>query len=190
MKYLCILTIILGLCLPTFAMGAESAVIDRSTRVKSLNDYALLTRDHIQSRWTSPVDYDSTSALKGKIAINYTIRKDGSLEKIHLVHGSGNTEMDKSFIKALKTATPFPPFPEQITSGSITIKANFIIADLPTVPVLTAKHETAKRNVNLSEPDNKKYLWGLPAGSSSRNGDIQNPASERPEPKKFKWGKE
>jgi TonB family protein len=186
--FVCLL--VLGLFAPAMSLAADQVVIDRSTRNKMLNDYALLTRDAIQRHWTTPINLNGANALKGKIAVNYIIRDNGTLEKLELVRGSGNQEMDRTLLAAIKTAAPFPHFPDSVEAKRILIRANFIVADTPTAPVIMANHEVAKKDVAPREPTPKKYIWGQPAGASSTKPDEQ-PSDEvppRPEPRKYKWG--
>ncbi len=195
-----VIVLILVLMAPMCLFAAESPlsikdqmIIDRSTRVKSLNDYALLTRDAIQKSWQTPLDLAVPGALKGKITINYTVTRSGALENLELVRGSGNNEMDDSLIAAIRAAAPFPPFPEDVAARKLMIKAKFVIADVPAVPVTTVDLKTDKSNdQTASTPaDNtgKKYIWGTPAGSADIKPDV--PEAEippRPEPRKYHWG--
>jgi TonB family protein len=172
----------------------EQVIVDRSTRSKALCDYTHLTRDLIQRAWTTPTQLSAPGALKGRVSINYTVRSDGSLESVALVRGSGNPDMDRTLLSAIRQAGPFPPFPEEIPAGKLEIRANFIVADLPTLPVTTVEHETDRKPTpeQASKPSEKKYIWGVPAGSAHRmepapNEEMQAP----PQPmKKYRWGLE
>jgi TonB family protein len=137
------------------------------------------------------VSINEPGALKGRIRISYSIAKDGSLRSVNLVKGSGNSEMDRSLMEAIKAAAPFPALPDEIRARSILIRGNFVVADLPTVQVVVANHETADSpKVVETEPDSsRKDTWGVPAGSS----DLKAPSSEEdvvaaPAPKKYRWG--
>lgn len=175
--------------------NADRLVVDRSTRSKIVNDYTLLTRDVIQRAWTTPTDLSVPTALKGRVGINYTVRRDGSLESVELVRGSGNSDMDKTLLEAIRSAGPFPRFPDEIQANRLVIKANFIVADMPTLPAVTADHEVAPKP--SAEPavnqNHKKYIWGVPAGTAYRKEPIPEnaPRAEMPAaPKKYRWGLE
>jgi TonB family protein len=171
----------------------DEMIIDRSTRVKPLNDYALLTRDAIQRSWKTPLDLSVPGALKGRITINYTVTRSGALEALELVRGSGNHEMDESLIAAIRAAAPFPPFPDDVAARKLMIKAKFVIADVPAVPVTTVDLKTDKSGDETTaappETDGKKFIWGAPAGSSDVKTDApDNEIPPRPEPRKYQWG--
>jgi len=187
---------------------ADKVVIDKSTRIKSLNDYVLLTRDAIQRKWKTPLELSVPSALKGRIGITYTVTRSGALESLELVRGSGNHEMDNSLLAAIRAAAPFPPFSDDIAARKVMIKANFIVADVPPVPITTVDLKTDKPidqvppadlktdkpvdqapSAPVSESGGKKFIWGTPAGSADVKPEA--PDSEippRPEPRKYHWG--
>ncbi len=173
----------------------DEMIIDRSTRVKPLNDYALLTRDAIQRSWKTPLDLSVPGALKGRITINYTVTRSGALEALELVRGSGNHEMDESLIAAIRAAAPFPPFPDDVAARKLMIKAKFVIADVPAVPVTTVDLKTDKSGDQApaappeTETAGKKFIWGTPAGSADVKTDApDNEIPPRPEPRKYQWG--
>ncbi len=197
-----LLTALILVLMPVICVGAmenplsltDKVVIDRSTRVKSLNDYVLLTRDAIQRTWKTPLDLAVPGALKGRIAINYTVTRSGALESLELVRGSGNHEMDNSLIAAIRAAAPFPPFPEEVAARKLMIKANFVVADVPPVPITTVDLKTDKSEDQAppaAEPETsgKKFIWGTPAGSADVKPEApDNEVPPRPEPRKYQWG--
>ena len=185
----------------TIAYPVETLVVDRSTRNQVANEYAMVTRDAIQRVWKTPLSYATDSALKGKVAITYEIARDGSLRSVELTRSSGVSEMDECLIKAIQSAAPFRRFPVGIQAKTVLIRANFVIAELPKVPLLTVDYG---RNENKApegevQAPTRKYLWGAPAGAALRKEPIneepyEEPSVEEtrtPEPPaiKFNWGK-
>ncbi|WP_041286211.1 TonB family protein [Desulfomonile tiedjei] len=193
MKKLAIVLFISGLlAVHCGSAWADQIVVDRSTRNKTLNDYTLLTRDAIQRAWTAPLNLEIPTALKGRMRITYSVDRDGSLQSVEMIQSSGNKKLDRSLIAAIRSAAPFPPFPDDLRADNVLIRANFIVADVPTVPVVTANHEVRDRPIPIeTEPDKspKKYIWGVPAGSS--NVQDVDAKAEKPDPgpaRKYKWG--
>ncbi len=45
--------------------------------------------------------------------ISVVISRDGNVVKAEIVQGSGSYSYDKSLLKALEAASPFPPLPAQ-----------------------------------------------------------------------------
>ncbi len=184
----------------TMVYPVDTLVIDKSTRNRVANDYAMLTRDSIQRVWKTPLSYTTDSALKGKVGITYEIDRNGSLKSVELTRSSGVSEMDESLLRAIQTAAPFPVFPNGINAKSVMIRANFVIADLPKVPLLTVDYRTTEAELSgkvVAKPE-KKYQWGAPAGAALRKEPIEEepytePAVEDariPDPPttKYIWG--
>ena len=169
-------------------------VVDRGTRNKTLNDYVLLTRNAIQTAWVTPLDLAVPSAVKGRVRINYTIANDGRLESVELIKGSGNTEMDRTLLQAIRSAAPFPRFPDDIGAGRVTIRANFVVAETPVIPVTTVEYPTDRKGpAGVTEPgaDQPKVLWGVPAETAHKkepNLDKEPPAPAAPPARKYRWG--
>lgn len=189
-KIAAVLLIVLA---PMGVFAAEPLTISKSTRDKVLTDYAMVTRDAIQYSWTTPLRLNTPDAVKGKMMVNYIIKKDGALEKLELVKGSGVPDMDRSLLAAIRAAAPFPAFPAGIHANRIMIRANFVIADLPTAPAAQAKHEfTRTIQDDLDASHVKKYVWGIPAGASAPEKSVAQDQilPTRPAPREFKWGAE
>ncbi len=168
---------------------ADQVIVDRSTRSKVLNDYTLLTRDTIQRAWTTPTLLNEPGALKGRISINYIITRSGALEGLELVKGSGNADMDRTLLQAIRSAAPFPPFPDEIAARRLLIRANFIVADMPTIPVTTVGHDVENGKSSPADQSSKKFIWGTPAGTAGQQTPpIENESTPAPPQKKYHWG--
>lgn len=176
------------------ATAPDQLVVDSSTRSKVLNEYTRLTRDAIQRAWKTPLSHNIPGAVKGRVRIDYTVKRSGELESVNLVRGSGNQTMDRSLVAAIRAAQPFPPFPDEISARRLLVRANFIVADLPSAPVVTvsqpvqSKEKDAKKD---PEQGAQNPRWGLPAGTSE-GAPAAVPAPEEPPPpaKKLRWGRD
>jgi hypothetical protein len=97
-------------------------------------------------------------------------------------------------IQAIRSAAPFPPFPDEIRASKMFERANFVIADLPAATVTTVEHSTTggvppevAESSDLS--NQKKLMWGTPAGTSEQQEPKVNRDTPAPPPvKKYKWG--
>ncbi len=195
------LMICLAFGIPAIASDDEAAtlhqvVVDGSTTSPVLNDYTLLTRDAIQRAWQTPLDLNASSAVKGRVRIDYVVKRSGELDSARLVRSSGSPDMDKSLLDAIRAAQPFPPFPRQITAAKILVRANFIVADMPTVPVTMIGHDVENKDAAgpVAPPRNRKQLkWGRPAGAADAQSEVEaapeGPRTPVDKSKKLKWGR-
>lgn len=173
--------------------GTGLLVVDRTTRDRTLNSYALLTRDLIQGAWKTPLDLTATTAVKGKVRVNYTIGRTGALESLELVRGSGNPDMDRTLLQAIRAAAPFPRFPDEIAARSLTIRANFVVADLPTTSATRVEYRPeAAAGGAASDSGEKKFMWGVPAETAHKKDPNAEKEAPIPAPpaKKYRWGME
>lgn len=191
------LVLVLGFTLAASASDSpgtitNQVVVDGSTRSKVLNDYTLLTRDAIQRAWKTPLDLNVPGAVKGRIRVDYTVKRSGELDSVNLVGGSGNSDMDQSLIGAIRSAQPFPPFPDDLAARKVLIRANFIVADLPTAPVTRVSQPAASEEAKApkgSPESRKRYKWGLPAGTSNTKPPTATGFERTPaQTEKYRWG--
>jgi TonB family protein len=166
-------------------------VVDRSTQSKPVVDYVGRTRDAIQKAWTTPLDLETPNAFKGKIRVNLLITRSGSLESFKLIEGSGNSDMDRSMVEAIRKAAPFPPFPSEVAAKKLLIRANLVVASLPSVQPVAASGVPLQRTA--AEPDKSPSApsWGKPAGTAEDKptpADSSKPQPDNPPRKVLKWG--
>jgi len=64
--------------------------------------------------------------LKGTVHIKFTILSNGKVEEVEVAHSSGYETLDKAAILAIKTATPFPPFPKAMRRESLRIEVPLV----------------------------------------------------------------
>jgi len=179
------------------AAKSDQIVVDGTTRSKVLNDYTILTRDAIQRAWKKPLALNVPGAVKGRVRIDYCIKRSGEVAAVTVVQSSGNPAMDKSLVEAIRLAQPFPPFPDEIEARKVLVRANFIVADLPSAPVATVSQPTGgEQSPPTVEPGtgDKKLIWGRPAGTSDDKITAPAPAPAEPLPpqlptKKYHWGR-
>jgi TonB family protein len=133
------------------------------------------------------------------VRINLGIRKNGSLDKVELVRGSGNSVMDESLVLAIRKAAPFPKFPDDVTAEKLLIRANFIVADVPSGPITVVSRpvETIPASASASAESDKKLMWGQAAGHASVKTKKKAAGKPAPKSKKevkntprksFRWG--
>ncbi len=168
-------------------------VVGRSSRNKAVDDYINVTRSAIQTAWTTPADLDVPSAVKGNIRVNLLISRSGSLESFKLIEGSGNQEVDQSIVEAIRKAAPFPPFPRDISSAKMLIRANLVVANLPSVRPITVSGTAAEMPAIIEPGAAQAPAWGKPAGSSTEKpmppiAPVSPPNPDNPPKKILKWG--
>ncbi len=118
----------------------DTEVLARSTREgTSKNDNAITfdtkeykyygymqrLKEKIQGVWRYPAEAEQRR-INGELYIKFTIKKDGRLGAVELVHTSGYTFLDEAAIRALRDADPYWPLPDSWNESSLTITGRFI----------------------------------------------------------------
>lgn len=80
--------------------------------------------ERIRRAWILPAArVEDTRGLTASVVMR--LNRDGSLEKVYLEKSSGNPAYDRSCLRAVEKAAPFPPFPAGINQRSLEVGVNF-----------------------------------------------------------------
>ena len=87
--------------------------------------YMQRLREKIEGIWKYPAEA-AERKLNGELYIRFTIKKDGVLGAVELVHTSGYKILDDAAIRALRDADPYWPLPDSWNEDSLTITGHFV----------------------------------------------------------------
>lgn len=105
------------------AQGAKSSVADRS-----VNMYYAEIWSRIKSQWVFPQSISPKDDLHA--IVNVKVLSSGTVAEIRFEQRSGNRYFDDSALKAIRKASPFPPFPGEFGERSIELGIRFHANDL------------------------------------------------------------
>jgi protein TonB len=103
----------------------DEAVVDINTREDRFFSYLLHLKRKIQAVWVYP-SVAAKSGIGGSLTVEFSIARTGELLGVNLLDSSGQTILDESAMKAIKSAAPYNPFPDRLRAKRLRIKANFI----------------------------------------------------------------
>ena len=78
----------------------------------------------IESVWSYPEEA-AKRGLQGQLLLQFILDRSGKLIDISLVNSSENEILDNAALDAVKTASPYNPFPEKIQKNKLRIIASF-----------------------------------------------------------------
>jgi protein TonB len=91
--------------------------------------YIEAVRRKIASNWNQfEIDPGVRAARKAHAVMTFAIYKDGSVKNIRLDQTSGNQSMDTSAQRALLSASPMPPLPNDYSGSYVTVIFDFDLA--------------------------------------------------------------
>ena len=106
----------------SFIYGADGKYIDYTPYVKEVHE-------KVKKNWKVPPRKDIEKLAKNQkdllVQMAVTINKDGQVKKIITLKSSKIKALDDNAANAIKTASPFKPFPEKFFNEEIVITLNF-----------------------------------------------------------------
>jgi TonB family protein len=91
----------------------------------------------VKEKWYGILPKEAINGPKGKVIVDFGIKKDGSLsEKPRVEQGSGHNTLDDATVIAVRLAAPFDPLPTDYKSKEIRLRMIFLY-NLPVETVLT-----------------------------------------------------
>ena len=102
----------------------KEATISLDTRDPAYHPYTKVIKEKILNYWIYPLSAQQ-NFIQGDLLIVFRLGRNGNLVDSNIDRSSGHEILDTHALKAIRLATPFPPFPENITVQFLNIKASF-----------------------------------------------------------------
>ena len=98
--------------------------ISLDTDDKRYVTYARVIKERIMAHWSYPQEARN-NLLEGRLLAVFSLNKEGSLTRLDIRESSGYDILDREAARAIRNASPFPPFPEHITVSRLNVQATF-----------------------------------------------------------------
>ncbi len=102
----------------------SDAPVPLETQDPRFQAYFSKVREKIKATWTYP-SAAGERGIEGEVVVEFRIAKDGHLESAAVRRSSGATILDEYSIRAVQTAAPFPPVPDDVAKETLTIDSTF-----------------------------------------------------------------
>jgi protein TonB len=96
------------------ASRLNTGALSFDTAAWDLGPYARQVQERVQSNWHVP-EAQMVLRQKGWVAIRFNILKDGTVTDLQVLRASGIPSYDQSALDALRSSSPLPPLPSQVT---------------------------------------------------------------------------
>jgi TonB family protein len=83
----------------------------------------------VKKKWLKGIPAEKVR--KGKLAIEFAIRKDGNVAEMKLVATSGDVALDRPAWDAIRASDPFHPLPSQFPHRKVSINLSFLSTSAP-----------------------------------------------------------
>ena len=130
--------------LRTGALGQQFGALDILSDTEGVNFGPYLQRilQEIRQNWYHYVP-ESVAQKQGILAIEFAIKKDGTVADMHLAVSSGDVALDRPAWMSITASNPFPPLPELFTGQYLALRVRYYYNP-------TKSGETSKSGVTVS----------------------------------------
>ena len=98
--------------------------ISLDTKDKRYSSYANTIKKVLMDHWMYPQEA-LKDLIEGDVLVLFTLDRQGCLNDIRIIQPSAEDMLDNEVVRAIRSAVPFPPFPDSVAVEKLNIKANF-----------------------------------------------------------------
>jgi protein TonB len=102
----------------------EQDTISLDTKDERYVSYARRIKNCILRSWRYP-EAAKEDLIEGKLLVLFTLSNDGRMVRAGIAKTSGFGILDEEAIRAIRAASPFPPFPSHLSLKRLHVKAAF-----------------------------------------------------------------
>ena len=103
--------------------GAHLTALN-APEIQYISYFASIKRK-IELVWQYPHDA-ATAGIQGELTVDFVIGRNGKLESVELLQGSGHKILDDEALGSIRKAAPYNPIPEHYEIPNLRIRARFI----------------------------------------------------------------
>ncbi|MBW2015614.1 MAG: TonB family protein [Deltaproteobacteria bacterium] len=103
---------------------SDEDTISLNTEDERYVTYARVIKKRILRRWHYPIEAKE-NLIEGRLLLLFRLNRNGHLIGLRVLESSGHQILDREAQRAVKAASPFPPFPSHVRVSRLNIKANF-----------------------------------------------------------------
>ena len=108
----------------TYLETKDEMVVSLNSQKFKYMAYFSRIRRALETVWFYP-EQAMNDGLGGQAQVRFTLSRDGALVEQNVVSSSGVDVLDKASVMAVRSAGPFPPFPETLDKKRVHIVATF-----------------------------------------------------------------
>jgi TonB family protein len=105
---------------PNFNMPGPQILSD--TMGVDFDPYLLRVYLIVRRNWYSVIPEIARLGRQGRVALQFSIRRDGAVPDVVLTSGSGTDSMDSAALSSIRLSNPFPPLPAEFPGGEIRLR--------------------------------------------------------------------
>ncbi|MGH7408389.1 MAG: energy transducer TonB [Candidatus Methylomirabilales bacterium] len=104
--------------------SGREATVALESRSHEYAAYLEEVKRRVEREWRYPL-LAQERGLTGKLVIEFAIRRDGGLTRLHLADSSGVSILDDAALDAIRRAAPYSPLPDAMDLDRLNVVASF-----------------------------------------------------------------
>ena len=107
-------------------LAANDPVILSDTHGYDFTSYLNQLTQRVRTKWYSSIPDVARLGQKGKVVVIFTIPRDGGVQNVRVVAGSGTESLDRAATNAVQSAGPFSGLPADFVDNHIDVQFAFL----------------------------------------------------------------
>jgi len=88
--------------------------------------YLLRILTMVRRNWQAVIPESVRYGQRGRVVIQFAIRKDGQVPKLVIATSSGADALDRAAVAGISASNPFPPLPSEFKGDQIRVQFSFL----------------------------------------------------------------
>lgn len=107
--------------------GVEGSNLELLSDPKGVDFRPYLTQvlAAVRRNWLAVIPESAKLGRRGRVAIQFSISRVGSVPKLVIITSSGTDSLDRAAVAGISASNPFPPLPSEYKSDRIVVEFNF-----------------------------------------------------------------
>ena len=101
-------------------------VIISDTHGYNFEPYMMQLTDQLRAKWYSVIPDSARQGQKGRVVVVFSVLRDGTVQDVRIVTGSGTESFDKASNVAVAASSPFYKLPADFSDDRIVVQATFL----------------------------------------------------------------
>jgi TonB family protein len=106
-------------------LSANDPIILSDTHGYDFTQYLNQLTQRVRTKWYSSIPDVARQGQKGRVVVIFTIPRDGGVQNVRIVAGSGTESLDRAATNAVQSVSPVQMLPADFNDNQIVVQFAF-----------------------------------------------------------------
>jgi TonB family protein len=107
-------------------LSVNDPIILSDTHGYNFEKYLDQLAQQVRMKWYSDMPDSARQGQKGRVVVIFTVLREGTVQDLRIVSGSGTESLDQAAATAVQSASPFPQLPADFNDNRIVVQFTFM----------------------------------------------------------------